>query len=394
MKVLRVAFDGLLFSDKKIGIVNYIHYLILELLKRDDPSFLVDVYVDEKYTDHFVGNAKNVRIIPVKIWSRTHRLFRQYTLGRVLKGTYHLFFSPDYPLPLFLSRRTKSIVVIPDVSIHNNRSDFIFLRYLAKKIGYRWAVSRADAIVTYSKAVADNLLTCYPSLRSKTITPIWLGRSPQFENSELRTKSYLDEVKRKYHLPDAYFLFVGTIMPRKNLLGVLKAFEAVHEHIALDLIVVGARGWKYDNIFAFLERASIKKRVHFLGYVNDEDLPALYAQAQFLVFPSFEEGFGIPIVEAFSVGCPVITSNCSSMIEIAQGHSILVDPRNCQELSNALVRLCNDPLELERQKKLSTAGGMKFSWQTTASQTLQLIRSLCGTSDPSGERLHTLAKKE
>ena len=374
--MIRVAFDGLLFSDQKIGIVNYIHYIIMEFIKRDDPNFSITVYIDEKYINRFSNDSKNVKFSPIKINSRIQRFSKQYLLAFELKDKYDILISPDYPRTLFLNQHTRSIVVIPDVSIHKRRYDYTFFRYLSKKIGYYWAIYKADAILTYSKSVANDIREFYPSLHKDKIATIWVGISPQFFDHTLIEQDRIVSVKGVYKLPDNFFLFVGTIMPRKNLIGVLKAFEIVYKRIPQDLVVVGAKGWKYDEIFTFLDKSLIKNRVHFVGFVDDNDLPAIYKQAQFLIFPSFDEGFGIPIVEAFSVGCPVITSNCSSMKEIAEGYSILVDPNSEIQIASAIESLCTRQEEIDRYRILSLKASERFSWHTTAEQTLRLIQDV------------------
>ena len=375
--MIRVAFDGLLFSDRKIGIVNYIHYMILEFIREDNPNFEIDVFINAKYSGQFENKAINVKFIPIKIKSYVHRFFKQYTLGLVLKNKYNLLLSPDYPRTFYLHHRIKSIVVIPDASIRNKRSDFLFFRYLIKRVGYKWAIHKADAILTYSQSVVEDLLKYYPVLCSKRVVPLWLGKSPQFEIKDLQNEIILEKVRITYNLPKSYFIFVGTVMPRKNLLGVIKAFDKIYYKIPHDLVVVGSKGWKYGDLFDYLNSSMIKKRTHFLGYVPDIDLPALYKQAQFLVFPSFDEGFGIPIIEAFATECPVITSNLSSMKEIAEGYALLVNPYDIDELSIAMLHMSVDKKLQKKYKCLSKEAALRFSWKETVRNTFNLIEDIC-----------------
>ena len=137
----------------------------------------------------------------------------------------------------------------------------------------------------------------------------------------------LAAVRARYSLPQRYILSVGTIEPRKNLGRVLSAFERLHGEGLVDaLVIAGKKGWLYDDFFAQLDRSPVKHAVIFPGWVSDEDLPAVYAGAAAVAFPSEFEGFGLPVLEGMACGAPVVCSNTSSLPEIAGDAALLVDP--------------------------------------------------------------------
>ena len=184
----------------------------------------------------------------------------------------------------------------------------------------------------------------------------------------------LDRVKQRYGLKSRYILNVGTIEPRKNLPSLIKAFASVAAAVEdLDLIVVGRKGWKWQETFEVAEQSSVRHRIRFLEYVPPGDLPAMYAGAELFVYPSFYEGFGIPPLEAMACGVPVITSNTSSLPEVVGAAAVQVDPGDTIALQESMLRLLRD----ENLRKMYSQAGRKqsekFSWQTFGQNILQLV---------------------
>ena len=174
---------------------------------------------------------------------------------------------------------------------------------------------------------------------------------------------------------EEYILFVGTLEPRKNVDGLIKAFDCLKkEHNAKHkLYIVGMKGWMFEDVFKAYEEADFKKDIIFKGYVGDDELADLYQNALVFTYPSFYEGFGFPIVEAFSHGIPVVTSKTSSCGEIAGDSALLVEPSDYREIGDAIYKLINDQAlrEIFREKGLKRAKG--FSWDRTAKEFLRLF---------------------
>jgi glycosyltransferase involved in cell wall biosynthesis len=186
-------------------------------------------------------------------------------------------------------------------------------------------------------------------------------------------------IQRKYHLPARYLLFVGTLEPRKNLITLLKAYAILRaERLDHDvkLVVVGRKGWLYEEIFATVKRLALHADVLFTDFVADEDLPELYRGALLLVFPSLYEGFGLPILEAMASGIPVIASNTSSMPEVAGEAALLIDPRTPEAIAEGMAQILADDQLRKTLTQKGLARAQCFTWERVAQQTLALYAAL------------------
>jgi glycosyltransferase involved in cell wall biosynthesis len=188
-------------------------------------------------------------------------------------------------------------------------------------------------------------------------------------------------------LDQPYFLFVGTIEPRKNLVRLLDAFAEFATRVSgVNLVLAGQRGWKCEDIYERARRADIAGRTLILDYVDEASLPALYSHALACVYPSLFEGFGFPVVEAMSCGTPVLTSNSTSLAEIGEGAALLVDPLDTKAISDGLFALSQDPGLRAGLRERGLARAASFSWRETGRKTLnayQRALSLGPTDDAS-----------
>lgn len=260
--------------------------------------------------------------------------------------------------------------------------DLIFRRYPQHhKPLNRWYLNatlplfcrRADHIIAVSEQTKRDVLAAYAVPASK-ITVVYEAADARFAP---QPAGRVAEARRRYRLPDRYLLFVGTIEPRKNLGQALTVFERLYaERLTDALVIVGKRGWLYDAFFSRLAQSPARQAVLFPGFVPDADLPAVYAGAQALVFPSEFEGFGLPVLEAMACATPVVCSNSSSLPEVAGDAALLVDPADADALAAALRRILTEPdlaAELTR-RGLIQAG--RFSWQRAAAETLAVYRQV------------------
>jgi glycosyltransferase involved in cell wall biosynthesis len=237
---------------------------------------------------------------------------------------------------------------------------------------------RADAIIAVSEVARRDILTVLgvPAQKVRVI-----HEAAGEEYRVIDQPRELQRVSGTYGLQDPYILSVGTIEPRKNLQRLLAAFARLRRAGRRErLLLVGQLGWKYRGFLREIERLGLQNSVRILGYVPDADMPAIYNLAQVLVFPSLYEGFGLPIVEAMACGTPVLTSDCSSMPEVAGEAAVLVDPRSQESLEEGLQRiLCDAPLrEQLRGAGLKRAG--QFSWSRAAAETIRLYESITCSS--------------
>lgn len=226
--------------------------------------------------------------------------------------------------------------------------------------------TKADLMRFYGAGNA-RIQVIYPGVnftKSEMRPPQSLAGSPPAENPPNHSlRSGTGQAKS-----EKYILFVGTLEPRKNVEGLIRAFDWLKkEHsIKEKLYIAGMKGWMFDKIFKAYEESGFKKDIVFKGYVNEEELSRLYQEASVFVYPSFYEGFGFPIIEAFSYGVPVVTSKTSSCGEIAGDSALLVDPSDYKEISEAILKIINDHDIRKRltEKGINRAKG--FSWDRTA----------------------------
>ncbi len=185
--------------------------------------------------------------------------------------------------------------------------------------------------------------------------------------------TFKQEVRARYRLPEDFFLTVATVEPRKNLVSLLDAYKQINQQLGdacPPLVIVGRKGWNCDDILGYM--TELQEKVLFPGHVSDEELVALYQSAACLVFPSLYEGFGLPVVEAMTAGCPVITSTASSLPEVAGDAGLLIDPLNVDEIATAMQRVLQDR---ELRAEMTADGRVwaaQFSWEETARMTREV----------------------
>ncbi len=229
---------------------------------------------------------------------------------------------------------------------------------------------RACRILTVSEYTKDRLIYYVPEAIDKVfVTP--LAADPRFSPVD---SLYIRSVVSNLSLPSFnYILAVGSIEPRKNLLTVLKAWESILNKMPQDvwLFIAGAPGWAH--IFGTQIIYDLPCRVHFLGYVPDEFIPALYSGALASVYMSSYEGFGLPPLEAMSCGTPVLVSNSTSLPEVVGDAGLMVDPFDTEAIGDGLIRLVEDSALRQNLRSLGLARSKQFSWDNTAQQTWQVL---------------------
>ena len=228
------------------------------------------------------------------------------------------------------------------------------------------ALRRAAALLCISHATERDLLAQHPGAAGRTVvTPLAADRVFGAPRDDL------DEVRARLRLERPFVLAAGTLEPRKNLVRLIEAWGRLDatDH---DLVLVGPSGWEFDEIV----RRADAPHVRVLGYVSEPDLAALYGMCDAFCYPSLYEGFGLPVLEAMTAGAPVITSSVSSLPEVAGGAAVLVDPLDVGAIAGALARVLRDDAEAERLRASGRVRAAAYSWESTAAQTLQALRTL------------------
>ncbi len=251
---------------------------------------------------------------------------------------------------------------------HHKRLNYWFLN-LAMPLFVR----RADAIIAISQATKNDLIRYYGTPDRK-ITVVHEAAAPHFRPV---SDSEVARVREKYHLPERFLLAVGTIEPRKNLTRLAECLARLRrDDRRLCLVVVGAKGWLYEEFFTRVEELGLGDAVRMPGYVPDDDLPAVFRAALVYVMASVYEGAGLPVLEAMACGVPVISSHTSSMPELGADVAHYFNPYDIDNMTDVLRAVLNDK---ELRAEMSAAGptrAARFSWQRTARQTLDVYRSV------------------
>jgi len=281
-----------------------------------------------------------------------------------------VLFIPAHVLPFVLpmSHLPASVVTIHDLGYHYFPAAHPTLQRLYLHWSTRWSARAATSLIAVSQATANDLTHFYgtPAHKIHVI-------HEAHDLASANPPSSSTPIMRAWQRP--YALYVGTIQPRKNLARLIKAYIKLHEahDLSWDLVIVGGSGWRSAGLEAQVQARGLSDRIHFTGYVADEELPTLYTNARFFCFPSLFEGFGLPVLEAQSYGAPVMTANNSSLPEIAGDAALLVDPTDVDAIADAMLRLSQD--EVLRQQ-LITAGYrnvQRFSWVKAAQETLAVL---------------------
>ena len=269
------------------------------------------------------------------------------------------------------SRRSASLPVIYDLSVvkHPEMHPKQRIAYVAGQLTR--VMRRATVVVTISESVRQEIAEHYgmPLERIVIAPPSWQPVAFPYEGS-IPGPSAPGE-----HRPDGYFLFVGTVEPRKNILGILAAIDGLRARRAdaPPLLLVGGEGWGSSLFGEKLKAAIASGAVVRPGYVPDEQMESLYRRALGLVYPSLYEGFGMPIIEAMAAGCPVITSDVSATAEAAQGAALLVDPIHYEQIEHAMERLMDDAALRDSLKNKGLARSKDFTWEHTATKLKEAI---------------------
>jgi glycosyltransferase involved in cell wall biosynthesis len=274
-----------------------------------------------------------------------------------------------FPLALTSSRKVVSIhdvfsYVSPETSTAADR--------LIYRLWLPLAVRRTDAVITVSLQSKKDILRYLP-VRADMMTVIPEAAGSNFQPMP---RVNVETILKKNGIDFPYILYVGSVEPRKNLLRLLKAYARVRESLSgRKLVVVGARNiWLSTPLTEEIRRLNIEPWVHFTGYVEDEDLPAFYNGADVFVFPSLYEGFGLPVLEAMGCGTPVITSNVSSLPEVAGDAAVLVDPYNIEGIASAMQQVLEDPHLSNELREKGLARAKQFSWERTARETIAVYK--------------------
>lgn len=237
---------------------------------------------------------------------------------------------------------------------------------------------RASHIITDAESVRREVIELL-KIKPERVTAIPLGVAPYFHPTNDQPE--LEKFRQERKLPPRLVLYLGTLEPRKNIPLLLRGFarfraEQSQAAQGIGLVLGGAKGWLYQEIFQLVEELGLATITHFPGYISEQELPLWYNIAECFVYPSIYEGFGLPPLEAMACGVPVITSNTSSLPEVVGEAGLTVDPNDEIAMAKALSQILTDPTRRQQMREQGLQQAQKFNWQATARHTLEIYRQV------------------
>ena len=382
---MHVAIDYTAAVRQQAGIGRYTRNLV---------RTLADVDAQNRYTLFVAGGWGQgdglgawpanfrVRTVPVTdrvlniVWQR----LRIPVPIQIVTGRFDLFHSPDFVLPYVGS--APALLTVHDLSFLRVPQHFVpgFRDYLEGAVSR--GVRRANHILADSESTRSDLIELM-RVRGEKVSVVYPGVESRF--SRIEDGQILAEVRERYGLPNRFVLGLSTLQPRKNFDGLVDAFQlllsqhADKEEIAdLHLVICGGSGWMYEDIQQRVQHHGLEARVHLTGFVQDMDLPALYSLASVFAFPSWYEGFGLPVLEAMACGTPVVAADNSSLPEVVGDGGLLVDASSPDELASALMRLLSNQGLRAALRRTGLAQAAKFTWPLAARSLLAAYKRVQG----------------
>lgn len=383
---MKIGVDIRCLSDgRRTGVEEYSLNLLDKIFKEDKKNqyvLFLNSWKKQEIDLEWIKKYKNVQVkkfnFPNKVLNFLIWYFGWPKVDRLLGGV-DAFFMPNINF-ISLSRGVKLILTIHDLSFEYYPETFSWKRRLwhifvnPKKLSIR-----ADKILAVSKSTKYDLINFY-KINPEKIEVVYNGVGDYFGKVD-RNNPRLIEVKDRYNLPFNFIFFLGAFEPRKNIIGLVNAYEMLRDEMnpVLDrykLVIAGSVGWKSEKIIKSINQSRYKRDIYRTSFIEDEDKSFVYNLASVFAYPSFFEGFGLPPLEAMKCGTPVVASNNSSLIESVGDGGILVDAQRPDEIAVALREIIlnkdlRDDLELRMIKQTQ-----RFSWSKSAKKFVSLLETL------------------
>ena len=375
---MNILIDFTQIPKQKFGVGVYALNLVKQIAKLDlENSYYILIQDDEHSLDSLERNNFKLINIQSKIFRKLifRLLLEQWVIPCIIiKKKIDIVHSLHYSFPL-LTFGAKRIVTIHDMTFFKfpkyheiiKRYYFSFFIHLVARLAHK--------VISLSESTLKDFILLTGARRDK-VSVVHLG-------VDWTTSSLSNErakfVKKKYRINGEYLLFIGMIEPRKNVANLILAFNKfLKVNNSYHLVIVGNKGWGYRQVFNLIDELRLHDKIIFTGFVDEDEKPYIIRGAKIFIYPSIYEGFGIPVLEALSLGVPTITSNVSSMPEVAGGAALLVDPANVDELYLGIKRLLDDETLYQGLKKRAILQARKFSWRKTAQKTIGLYQCVGG----------------
>lgn len=357
---------------KRVGVGKYAYELLTQFYKYKVLSIKYKVYLKDKPLADLPPQTDGweYQIVgPKKFWTQFGLPLALY----LQKPQSDVFFTPTHyaprfcPCPRVISIMDLSYFYFPEMF---RRSDLWQLKNWTT-----YSVKKAAKILTISQATKNDIIKYYQVPEEKVVVTYPGG--DEVSSIKYQVLS-MKNIKEKYGIKGDYILSVGTLQPRKNFVRLIQALNIlISQYPNISLVIVGKPGWLFEEIYQAPKKFGVEKKVKFLNYVPDKDLPGLYKGAICFVLVSLYEGFGIPILEAMNNECPVVASNISSLPEVVGEAGVLVDPYDIGDIARGIKKAIS-------QRKEFIEKGLKqshhFSWEKCAKETLKVLERIASES--------------
>ena len=368
--VMRIAVDAHAIGRKLTGNETYIRNIIRELARTDEESEYVaffsaegaERHIPKRFATRQVSNNPFVRL--------GYQLPRE--LSRLKPDLVHVQYTAPLVCPVPV------VAVVHDISYLDHPEFFPQSRALQLKVTVARTVRTAARILTLSEYSRKAILRAY-GINPELVHVIPLGVDPCFR--PMSRVAALNGVRASCGIKAPYVLTVGDLQPRKNQVGLVKAFAELlkdQPNLPHHLVLVGKETWHGQEVREAARKSGVSERIHFTGFVTDEQLRELYCGCDLFVFPSFYEGFGLPVLEAMACGRAVASSNATSLPEVADSSALLFDPLSITEMVRAMRDLLVDAELLARMERLGLQNAARFSWERTARDTHEVYQLVAG----------------
>jgi len=360
-------------EQSRVGVNQYAYELLWnfkKLVDQGETSHSFIIYLKNAPLD-LPKEGKNWKyiVIPGKGMWIIKKLFPRLLLG---KDKIDLFFSPSHYLPPL--SRVPQVCSIMDLGYLKFPEQLRRYDYWQLRLWSAWSIFISNILLTISKATQVDIHKNYPHASKKTRVTLLAGDTSV--SSAKVSGSDMTRTKKKYGIGGEFVLFLGTLKPSKNIEGLIKAWSRVNKE-GTKLVIAGKKGWLFDSIFELVKKLKVEESVIFTDFIDDIDKPSLVKSARVFVLPSFWEGFGIDVLNAYTLGVPVIVSRRGSLPEVAGDVGIYIDPDDPQEIATAIERvLLMGDKEYNKLSRACEKQAKKFSWETTARETLKIMTNV------------------
>lgn len=360
--MLKIGFDAFTMLDKNpTGISNYLNGILNVITEKYSHNFLM--VTKKKFIPKF-KNCTSISSCYEKDFSSFINTLWVFTVGTRLlnKELPDIYWASRQMLPPFLNKKIYKVLTVYDLVYKYYPETMSFYNRLINRIMIPYSIKHADKIVTISKSVADSIKKEFNITDDKieVVTPAASGFEPleKISSSELMCQ--------KYSLKKNYLLTVSTLEPRKNLPFLLELLHKLKDS-DLQLVVVGAKGWKTTSLMdKYTELELTENEVKFLGFVPSEDINKLYSGAKLFLFPSLYEGFGMPVLEAMKSGTPVIVSGTPSLMEVVGDAGVILSVEHIDDWILNIKELLNNSIRYDNMIKSGLLQAEKFGWEKSA----------------------------